>query len=63
MSTLKSNFLKLGFVLMMVVVLLVTLSLSLAASYDKAIAEKTSNSSSMQNASNTKFDGGPIPFS
>ena len=38
MGSLKSNFIKLGFVLTMVVVLLVALSLTLATSFDESRA-------------------------
>lgn len=57
MTSLKSNFIKLGFVLTIVVAVLVTLSLGLATRYDAAIAEKTGSSQ----YSAFGFNGGPIP--
>lgn len=57
MTSLKSNFIKLGIVLSMIVVVLVALSLSLATSYDAAVAEKTASSQ----YSSSGFKGGPIP--
>lgn len=57
MNSLKSNFIKLGIVLTMVVVLLVTLSMLLATSYYNATGAQFE--SNQNNA--IGFQGGPIP--
>lgn len=59
MTSLKSNFIKLGIVLTMVVILLVTLSLSLASSFRSATAD---NSAESQNIA-MGFNGEPMPLS
>ncbi len=56
MDSLKSNFIKLGIVLIMVVVLLVGLSLSLATSFRSATAD---NSAYAQNIA-IGFHNGPV---
>lgn len=59
MTSLKSNFIKLGIVLTMVVILLVTLSLSLASSFRSATAD---HSPPAQNIA-IGFNGDPMPLS
>ncbi len=59
MNSLKSNFIKLGIVLTMVVVLLITLSMSLAASFREATAANTPHSQNIA----IGFNGEPMPLS
>jgi len=59
MTSLKSNFIKLLIVLSMVVVLLVTLSLSLASSFREATAQSSAHSQNIA----IGFSGDPMPLS